>query len=190
MNARKYYEKEILRNGLEVAIRAAHPEDADRMLEAFNELDADSVYTRFFAPKKEFTEAELRRFREMDFDTRVTLICTVERNGQEIVIASGTYARLSEDSAEVAFVVEEDYQRLGISKRLLTHLREIALASGLKSFSAEVLPYNSAMLGVFQSCGWPMKARSFDGTVHVTIDLGVDLGPSPAAMPSGGGYLQ
>jgi GNAT superfamily N-acetyltransferase len=87
------------------------------------------------------------------------------------VIGSGIYAKVSADSAEVAFVVEEDYQRLGISKRLLTHLREIALANGIKNFSAEVLPYNSAMLGVFQSCGWPMKSRTSEGTVHITLDL-------------------
>ena len=171
MNAQQYYEKEILRNGLEIVIRAARPEDAERMVEAFKELEAQSIYTRFFIPKKEITEAELQRFREIDFDTRVRLLCTIERDGREIVIASGIYVRLSEDSAEVAFIVEEDYQRLGISKRLLTHLSKIALANGIKNFTAEVLPWNSAMLGVFQSCGWPMKSRTSEGTVHVMLDL-------------------
>jgi GNAT superfamily N-acetyltransferase len=171
MNAQQYYEKEILRNGLEVVIRAARPEDAERMVDAFKKLETQSIYTRFFGPKKEITEAELQRFREIDFDALVRLLCTIERDGREIVIASGIYAKLSEDSAEVAFIVEEDYHRLGISKRLLTHLREIALANGIKNFTAEVLPYNSAMLGVFQRCGWPMKSRTSEGTVHVTLDL-------------------
>jgi RimJ/RimL family protein N-acetyltransferase len=171
MNTQQYYEKAILRNGLEVVFRAARPEDAERMVEAFKELDASSIYTRLFSPKKEITEAELQRFRETDFDTIVRLLCTIERDGREIVIGSGIYAKVSADSAEVAFVVEEDYQRLGISKRLLIHLREIALSNGIKNFSAEVLPYNSAMLGVFQSCGWPMKSRTSEGTVHITLDL-------------------
>lgn len=171
MNAQHYYEKEILRNGLEVTIRAARPEDAERIVEAFKGLEANSVYTRFFSPKKEITETELQRFREIDFDTRVTLLCTIERDGREIVIASGTYVKVSEDSAEVAFVVEEDYQRLGISKHLLIHLREIALAKGLKNFTAEVLSYNSAMLGVFHSCGCPIKSSMSEGIVHVTLDL-------------------
>ena len=171
MNTQQYHEKEILRNGLEVVIRAARPDDAERMVESFKELEASSIYTRMFSPKKEITEAELQRFRETDFDTRVRLLCTTERDGREIVIGSGVYAKVSEDSAEVAFVVEEDYQRLGISKRLLMHLREIALAKGIKTFTAEVLPFNSAMLGVFQSCGWPMKSRTSEGTVHITLDL-------------------
>ena len=78
---------------------------------------------------------------------------------------------MPDDAAEVAFIVEEDYQRLGISKLLPTHLREIALTNKIKHFTAEVLPYNSAMLGVFRSCGWPMKSCTSEGTVHVTLDL-------------------
>lgn len=171
MNARQYYEQEILRNGLAVVFRAARPDDADRIIEAFNELEAESIYMRFFSPKKEITEEELQRFRETDFDTRVALLCSTERGGREIVIGYGSYFKVSEDAAEVAFVVEEDYQRLGISRRLLAHLGKIAVANGLKTFTAEVLRYNSAMLGLFQSCGWPMTSKSFDETLHVTLDL-------------------
>lgn len=171
MDARQYYEKEILRNGQEVVFRAVRPEDTERIVAAFKQLEAQSIYTRFFGPKKEITEAELQSFREIDFDTRVTLLCTIVREGDEIAIASGTYVRLSEDSAEVAFIVEEDYQRIGISKRLLCHLGKIARAKGIKQFVAEVLPYNSAMLHVFQGCGWPMKSSTSDGAVHLTLDL-------------------
>jgi GNAT superfamily N-acetyltransferase len=170
-NARQYYAKEILRNGLEVVIRAARPDDAERIVEAFNELQTESIYMRFFGLKKEITEEELQRFWQIDFDSHVTLLCAVERGGREIVIATGTYDRTSEDSAEVAFVVEEDYQRLGISKRLLTHLRTVAVANGLETFTAEVLPYNIAMLHVFHSCGWPMKSTTSGGVVQITLNL-------------------
>jgi RimJ/RimL family protein N-acetyltransferase len=47
----------------------------------------------------------------------------------------------------------------------------IASAAGIKTFSAEVLPYNNAMLGVFQRCGWPMKVEKADGTMHVSLSL-------------------
>jgi RimJ/RimL family protein N-acetyltransferase len=171
MNARQYHRQEMLRNGLQVVIRAARPDDAARLVEAFSELQPESVYKRFFSPKKEITEAELRRFREIDFDTHVNLLCTTLRDGREIVIASGIYVRVSEDTAELAFIVEEDYQRHGISKRLLSHLGELALASGIKRFSADVLAQNAAMLGLFQRCGWPMKSSTSEGIAHVTLEL-------------------
>lgn len=88
MDARQYYEKEILRNGQEVVFRAVRPEDTERIVAAFKQLEAQSIYTRFFGPKKEITEAELQSFREIDFDTRVTLLCTILREGNEIAIAS------------------------------------------------------------------------------------------------------
>lgn len=171
LDARHYRVEEKLRNGLLLVIRAACPDDEAGVLEAFAKLDPESIYLRFFGPKKAFTETELSRFRNIDFDTRVTLFGTVQENGREVIVASGTYVRLDNDEAEIAFIVEEDYQRLGISRRLIGHLGRIAIAAGLRRFVAEVLPQNTAMLGVFGHCNWPMTSHHEDGTVHVILDL-------------------
>jgi GNAT superfamily N-acetyltransferase len=174
IDGRQYLATETLRNGLEVNIRAARPDDLDRVLAAFRELDAESIYLRFFGSKKGFSESELRNFREADFDQRVILLCTILRDGEEIVIGSGSYARVGDAAAEVAFVVEEDYHRLGIAGRLVEHLGRIARVAGVRTFVAEVLPYNRGMLSVFERSGWPMIAEKADGTMHVTLTLGND----------------
>ncbi len=171
IDARNYSVRETLRNGLEVCIRSTRPEDSDLLIEAFHKLDPESIYLRFFGPKKEFSATELKNFREADFDTRVILICTVQQDDREIAIATGTYVRTGDAVAEVAFLVEEDYHRLGIARRLLTHLGKIATAAGIRSFIAEVLPHNTAMLGVFGRCGWPMTTHTDDGVTHITLDL-------------------
>ena len=171
IDARDYLVHETLRNDLAVCIRAVRPEDGDLLIEAFHKLDPESIYLRFFGPKKEISAAELKTLREADFDTRVILVCTLQEQGREIVIASGTYVRCGDTVAEVAFLVEEDYHRLGIARRLLTHLGKIATAAGIRIFVAEVLPQNAAMLGVFGRCGWPMVTRNADGVIHVTLDL-------------------
>jgi GNAT superfamily N-acetyltransferase len=171
IDASRYLEKETLRNGLEVCFRAARPDDWERVVEAFDALDPESIYLRFFGPKKDFSEAEIRSFREADFSNRVILLCTTRRDGREVVIASSTYVRVGEADAEVAFVVEEDYHRLGIAGKLLRHLGRIARDGGIRAFVAEVLPHNGGMLGVFERSGWPMVAKKADGTVHVTLAL-------------------
>lgn len=170
-DASHYLENETLGNGLEICIRAARPDDTERVLAAFHELDPESVYLRFFGYKKEFSAAEIRNFREADFKTRVILLGTIMRENQEIVIASATYVLAGETTAEVAFIVEEDYHKLGIARRMLKHLGRIATAAGIKTFSADVLPYNTAMLRVFERCGWPMTAQSADGCMHITLTL-------------------
>ena len=171
IDARNYSARETLRNGLEVCIRSARPEDSDLLIEAFHKLDPESIYLRFFGPKKEISAADMKRFREADFDTRVILICTLQEGGRETAIASGTYVRSGEAAAEVAFIVEEDYHRLGIARRLLTHLGKIAVAADIRTFIAEVLPHNTAMLHVFGRCGWPMTTRTADGVTHITLDI-------------------
>lgn len=171
IDAHHYRAVETLRNGLEVCIRAARQDDLERALAAFRELEAQTIYFRFFGPKKEFSDAEIQQFINMDFQQRVMLFCTLLQDGQEIVIASATYVRLGDTSAEVAFLVEEDYQRLGIARRMIGHLGKIAVDAGISKFIAEVLPANSAMLGVFRACGWPVATHTQDGVVHVSIDL-------------------
>ncbi|HSG23214.1 MAG TPA: GNAT family N-acetyltransferase [Azonexus sp.] len=171
IDARHYAETESLRNGLNICVRASRPDDSERIVDAFRLLDPESVYLRFFGPKKEISPAELQRICEPDFENRVILLCTIMQDGREIVIASGTYVRVGEDAAEVAFIVEEDFHRLGIAGRLIKHLGRIALAAGIKTFLAEVLPHNTAMLGVFKRCGWPMTSEVSDGTVHLTLEL-------------------
>jgi len=170
LDARHYSTTETLRNGLEVCIRAIRPDDCDRVVEAFHKLDPESIYTRFFSYKK-LSDNDLKALRETDFDNRVTLIVTLIVDGREIAIASAVYVRSGEGVAEVAFTVEEDYHRLGIARRLLSHLGRIAVDAGISTFVAEVLPQNMAMLKVFSACGWPVKTKTEDGTVHVTISL-------------------
>ena len=172
IDARHYAETEILRNGLEVLFRALRPDDGERIAEAFAKLDHESIYTRFFGPKVELTEKDYQTIREMDFDMRVALLVTLMENGREIVIASGSYSRFAPDAAEVAFLVEEGYHGLGIARRLLQHLGRIAIDRGLQRFEAEVLPYNSAMLKVFEASGWPLSRRSEEGAIHITLSLG------------------
>ena len=171
IDARHYRASEMLRDGREICIRALQPDDAERMTEAFSKLDPESVYTRFFSYKKEVSAADLQLIREMDFERRVALIATLPENGREIVIASSSYSTYGDNKAEIAFVVEEDYQGQGIARRLLKHLGKIAVDRGITTFTAEVLAHNAAMQKVFAACGWPLSSHAEDGSVHFTLAL-------------------
>jgi GNAT superfamily N-acetyltransferase len=171
IDLKQYSAKETLRNGLVVTIRALRPDDCERMDEAFRKLDKGSIYTRFFSYKKELNQHDFETIRTLDFDTRVALIVTVMEADKEVIIASSSYAKTSDVAAEVAFVVEEDYHRLGIAGRLLRHLGQIARARGISVFVADVLPDNTSMLRVFKSVGWPIESKTEDGVVQVTLSI-------------------
>ncbi len=55
--------------------------------------------------------------------------------------------------AEVAMLIDDEFQGLGIAPRIFKHLVAIARASGIMHFKAEVLPSNEPMLKVFARAG-------------------------------------
>ena len=82
----------------------------------------------------------------------------------------------SERSAEVAFVVEEDYQGRGIASRLLANLAALARSQSITRFEADVLSQNSPMLAVFKRCGFPMRQRRDGSVIHLTLALAAEHG--------------
>ena len=174
-HAREFSVSDVLKDGTRVTIRAIRPNDRNRFLEAFRLLEKDSIYTRFFSPRSDLSAADLDRAVNVDFVREVALVVTTETARGEIIIASGRYiageAPNTERSAEVAFVVEEDYQGRGIASRLLAHLAALARGQSLQHFEADVLSQNSPMLAVFKRCGFPMQQRHDGGVVHLTLEL-------------------
>jgi RimJ/RimL family protein N-acetyltransferase len=73
--------------------------------------------------------------------------------------------------AELAFVVDEAYQNIGISTFVFKLLAELAKQKGLKGFYADVLLSNSGMMKVFRKSGLPILADKENGVMHVSILL-------------------
>jgi len=172
---RDFVASETLRNGLAVTIRALRAEDREKVAAAIRQLDRESIYTRLFSYRNLLTDAALDRIMRFDPDSEVVLIATLGSGPDEIVIGSGRYiVGADEDgkrSAEIAFMVEEDYHGLGIAGRLLKHLAAIGRAQGIVSFDATVLAENKAMVAVFARSGMPMRKRIEGGEICVTLQL-------------------
>jgi RimJ/RimL family protein N-acetyltransferase len=176
MDARHFAVVETLRNGTSVTIRSVRPDDAQRIVKAFGELERGSVYTRFFSYKRELSGTELAQLDTMDFDRDVMLVVTAGAPADEKIVASARYAGAHDDTdgkraAEIAFIVEEDYQGLGIASRLLRHLTAIARDRGIARFHADVLAMNEPMLAVFRRSGLSVRQTREGGTVQLALEL-------------------
>jgi len=170
-----YASRETLRDNTIVTVRSARIDDGPRIRRAFHHLERDTVYTRFFGHKAELSEAELTRITAADFDRVVALLVTVGAAEDELVIGGASYAVLDTaappQSAELAFLVEEDYQGRGLATALLRHMIRIGRAKGLDQFEAEVLAQNLAMLRVFRQSGLPMRQTQSSNLIHVVLSL-------------------
>lgn len=168
-------ERVTLRDGTQITIRPARPDDRERFERAFAALDRESVYTRFFAYRSELGDAEYARLADMDYAREAILVATVEGDGGETIVGSCRYVTGNPPrhppTAEVAFTIEEDYQGRGIAGRLLERLAGLARTHGIACFEAVVLGHNQSMLRVFERSGLPATTRREDDTVVLTLAL-------------------
>jgi RimJ/RimL family protein N-acetyltransferase len=174
INPSDYFEHETLKDGTKVTVRAIRPDDAPSLLEVFSQLDSESIYRRFFSPKKELSTAELEQFTDVDFDRVVALVVTVESPNGETLVAGGRYAMEPGDrpnSAELAFTTAATHQGRGGASLILRHLVRLARDAGLSRLEADVLAENAPMLSVFRRSGLPMTQRREGGVTHITLSL-------------------
>lgn len=166
-----YSAVETLRDARRIEIRAFKPDDRAAFLSAVDRIGPLSLYRRFFALKRNFTEAEKAFFLNVDFDKHVALVALMEEAGRKVIIGGGRYVVVKPGTAEVAFVVIDQYQGQGVGSILLRHLATIGRAAGLQEFIAEVLPENRPMLKVFEKGGFQTTTVAEPEVVHVALKL-------------------
>jgi RimJ/RimL family protein N-acetyltransferase len=170
MNANEYSALETLRDGRRLEIRALKP--ADRAgLAAAGRSSSKSLTRRFFAPKRTFSDKEMAFYSEVDFERHVALAAVVEDAGRPLLVGAARYIVAQPGHAEVAFAVEDAYQRRGIGPALLRHLANIARGARLEEFTAEVLPDNAPIIKVFERSGLALTRKHSQGVVHVVLHL-------------------
>jgi RimJ/RimL family protein N-acetyltransferase len=170
-----FHREFALRDGTPALIRPMRPDDRGRIVTAFAHLEPTTIYTRYFTHMKELPEKTLRRLNDIDFEHLAALAVTIGAGDDETIIGSGTYVVFDAPdgvrTAEVAFMIEEDYQRNGLASRLLTVMIEIARRHRIARFIADVLSDNVAMLTVFNRSGLPMRKRREGGVTRIEMDL-------------------
>ncbi len=170
-----YTSTEHLRDGGSLTIRAICPDDKGLVIDTLSKVSPQSLYFRLFSAKRNFSEDEMNQITSVDFVNVVALVAVMEENGVDKIVGGGRYVRIGPSDtgqrAEVAFLIDDAHQGLGIGSRIFKHLVGIARESGITHFEAEVLPSNTAMLRLFARSGLPVAKAMTRDSVHVTIQL-------------------
>jgi RimJ/RimL family protein N-acetyltransferase len=167
----EYSAVELMRDGRRVEIRALRPDDRAELLAAIGRASTQSLFRRFFAAKRGFTDQEIEFFLHVDFINHVALVAVMEEDGRPAIVGGGRYIVLQPRKAEVAFAVIDRYQGQGIGTALMRQLAEIARAAGLRELIAEMLPENIPMLKVFEKSGLRLSTKREAQVVHVVLEL-------------------
>jgi len=165
----------VLTDGGTVHVRPVRPDDGEILHAMHQRLSAQSQYFRFFTPRPRLTAKEIERFTTVDYRDRMALVALL---GDDMVGIARYDRWPGRDDAEVAFTIDDAHHGRGIATVLLELLAVRAREVGINRFTAEVLPENRPMLGVFRSAGWEVRNEFAGGVVEVSFDIH----PTPKAV--------
>jgi hypothetical protein len=160
----------VFKNGVRVRFRAIRPSDEDQMRRLFYRFSDEAVYTRYFSSIKSMPHARMQEYVNVDWNQVMSIVGLIGKPGQGRIIAEARYlCETVRPFAEVAFIVDEAYQSLGISTFMYKMLVDLARERHLSGFTATVLFSNISMMKVFKKGNLPVKANLEDGIYHITI---------------------
>jgi RimJ/RimL family protein N-acetyltransferase len=154
------------REGLEILLRPVKISDEPLLKDFFYSLSDQSMYRRFISQRKDMPHERLQDFVVIDYTREMVILAVVQEEEKEDVVGVGQYGIDDiSHTAEVAFVVRDDYQNQGVGTELVTYLTYLAKRRGLLGFTAEVLMENRPMLHLFEKMGFDIQKRT-DGGVY------------------------
>jgi len=163
---------ETLKDGSQIFYRPVKPTDEPALADMLYSLSQASVHTRYFTSKMTFPHRAVQKLTNIDYRTDLAIVGVVPGPaGEEIVAFAQYFVDPKNQVAEVAFIVQDEWQQKGMGSFLMGYLAEIARGRGIRKLSAKVLPINKPMLTVFRNAGLKM-ATEFDGESYdLTFDL-------------------
>lgn len=157
--------RHTFKNNVTVRFRAIKPSDEEEMRRLFYRFSDESVYYRYFTPLKTMPHSKMQEYVNVDYGRVMSIVGVTGDVGTGDVIAEARYIKdPKRPHADVAFVVDEQYQGLGIATYMYKMLMRLAKERGIQAFTADVLPANKEMMRVFEKGG---------AKVNATLEYGV-----------------
>lgn len=156
-----------MRPDADVLIRRPAPADGPAIEAMVARCSTQSRYARFLAPLASIPERHLAEV--LDPASQNESWVGTMRDEPDRVVALGSFAANRGD-AELALLVEDDWQRRGIGSRLLAILADGAQRAGYCRLTASVLTEARHVVRMLRAVVGPPSIR-IDGYVsHVIID--------------------
>ncbi len=169
---KELYTTYVTSEGTQISFRPIHPTDEPRMRSLFYALSQQTVYYRFMSATKQLPRKQVRDFVFIDHRTEVALVGTLpEASGEEIVAVGRYWLDPKTNRAEIAFTVQDRWQRKGVGTFLFRNLVRIARRNGIKGFSAEVLADNKPMQKVFNRSNLKTQCKLNSGVYSYVMDF-------------------
>ena len=167
----KKYEKFVrLRDGRSILLRPIKPEDESLWLKMFQNFSEESIRYRFFHIIKDTPHEMRARYCNIDYAREMGIVAELEEKGQRQIL--GVVRLIIEQggkTGEIAFIVADPWQGLGLGSKMLDHMIEICKDRGLYNVYALTLPDNYRAIRLLKQRGFTIQYRNDEAkaTLHL-----------------------
>lgn len=162
-------------DGTELVTRPMTAGDAQAVRDMHERCSPESIRFRYFGPMPRLSDRVIRMF--TDPAKGLTLVTQVV--GGERVVAMSNLMDLGAGEAELAFLVEDDWQGRGLGRTLLGHVIGLAPGRRVDELTASVYATNRRMLALLKGVG-----ANLPSAAGMIVDLRM---PVREAVVSSGG---
>lgn len=153
-------------------LRPLHPSDERNLQEFFYSHTAETIQKRYGYSVQRMSRERASELVGVNQEVDLALGVFERRGPRQRLRAVGRYyLDDDEQSAEIAFVVDETVRRQGFGSLLLKRMVEIARRRGLQSLWAFVSGDNLPMLRLFEKFGGRRESKAADNMVMIRIPL-------------------
>jgi GNAT superfamily N-acetyltransferase len=156
------------------------------------QLSPKTVINRFHTSRQELSDRELDYLTCCDGQTHLALIAgQINPTGHHVEVGVARCIREDEHSSvgEVAIVIVDHWQGVGVGKAMFSALRKQCLAVGISEWKAMIRAENVAAIRLMEAFGDVISRTFSDGVFQLRISLvpppvdqpvlGVDTQPAP-----------
>ena len=172
----QYVQPWTTKSGQAVTIRPIRPEDEPLLIRLHEALSERSVYLRYFQPLKlsqRTAHERLTRICFIDYEREIALVVESKKKDETAeIIAIGRLSKLrGRNEAELAVLVDDRHQHLGIGTELYRRLIQVARDEKLQQVVSIILSENRDMLAICEKLGFQFQSDLEDGTVRAVLPL-------------------
>jgi RimJ/RimL family protein N-acetyltransferase len=156
--------------GRHVTIRPTRADDAPGLQALFFQLRPEDVRTRFFRCLKSLTDETAQHLCNVSYQEEMAFAAVIGGPESERIVGTSSYFLDPKTGlADVAYMVDSEWQSSGLGTLLQARTIDYARRHGVRGFTADVLFDNAAMLAVFRRSGCRVDSRLVEGTYEVQI---------------------
>ncbi|HEU5103735.1 MAG TPA: GNAT family N-acetyltransferase [Roseiflexaceae bacterium] len=160
-------------NGQPLTVRPIESRDASLIAALLTRLSEHSCWMRYSCPRlaPEAAQYETQRVLGRDPAQAVALVVTVRQGRAEQAIALAEFVAIDSDIAEVAIVVDDDYQGQGLGRALLCQIVALASKRGLRRLQFDIRRENRAMQALVRSLELPNHCQYGPDEICLWVEL-------------------